>query len=209
MNCLQKNLNRILICILVVEIISILLVVTAKSCTTEPADPIEEPEPTPVVFVEVYDRPEFHVPAAEPVKIRIQCPLDDDTQQMILNKCEHFEIDFAFVMALINQESTFRPDVISAGGDYGLMQINKCNHKWLRKELGITDFLDPEQNVTAGLYMLCQLFEKYDDPHSVLMAYNMGEGTAAKLWKKGIYTSQYSRSIMDQQEKYLNELKGE
>lgn len=200
MNCLLKNLNKILICIIVLEIIGIFGVATTKSCAAEVAVPVVPATADP-------DRPEYHIPAAEPVKIRIQCPLDDDTQQMILDKCNHFGIDFAFCMAVIKHESTFRPDVISYNGtSVGLMQINKCNHKWLREQIGITDFMDPEQNVTAGLYMLRQLFEKYDDPHSVLMAYNMGEGGAAKLWKKGVFTSEYSRSILQTQEEYLMEI---
>jgi hypothetical protein len=44
--------------------------------------------------------------------------------------------------------------------------------------------------------MLRRLFEKYEDPAKVLMAYNMGEGGAGKLWKKGVFESNYSRKIM-------------
>ena len=28
-----------------------------------------------------------------------------------------------------------------------------CNHRWLYEELGITDVMDPEQNIEAGLYL--------------------------------------------------------
>ena len=152
-----------------------------------------EPEATP--------EPEVEIPP------RINCRLDDATQQMILEKCEEYNIDFAFTMAVIFKESSFKPNVISSdGGDYGLMQINKINHKWLSEQLGITDFLDPEQNVTAGLYMLRQLFEKYEDPALVLMAYNMGEGGAKKQWDKGIYTSDYADAVLQQAEIYNQEI---
>ena len=77
------------------------------------------------------------------------------------------------------------------------MQINKCNHEWMAEALGITDFLDPYQNVMAGTYRFYQLFTKYEgDTAKVLMAYNMGDGGAATLWQQGIYETAYSRKIM-------------
>ncbi len=140
------------------------------------------------------------------IKPRIDCPLDDATQQMILDKCEEYEIDFALVMALIFTESSFNPDVISGSNDYGLMQINKINHEWLSEELGITDFLDPEQNVTAGMYMLHDLFEKYTHPGLVLMAYNMGEPGAKRLWNQGIYSTKYAETILQLSGTYSAEI---
>ena len=137
---------------------------------------------------------------------RIDCRLDDETQQMIVEKCEEYNLDFAFVMALIFKESSFRFNADS-GTSVGLMQVNRINHKWLSEELGITDFFDPEQNVTAGLYMLQDLFEKYDYPSLVLMAYNMGENGAKKLWKQGIYSSAYSEGILQLADKYNAEIK--
>lgn len=159
-----------------------------------------EPEATPQVISE----PE---PTAEPEVIlpRINCRLDDETQQMILEKCEEYNIDFAFAMAVIFKESSFIPTVDS-GSSVGLMQINRINHEWLSKELGITDFFDPEQNVTAGLYMLQMLFEKYEDPHAVLMAYNMGETGAKRKWNQGIYSSAYSEGVLQTADKYRAEI---
>lgn len=137
---------------------------------------------------------------------RIDCPLNDDIQQMIVEKCEEYDIDFALAMAVIFKESSFKSSVVSTSNDYGLMQINKINHEWLSEELGITDFLDPEQNVTAGLYMLKNLFEKYDNPAMVLMAYNMGETGACRLWIKGIYYTDYAESILQQADIYNAEI---
>jgi len=152
------------------------------------------------------DNPLYHQEAQPtPVQPRITCPLDDDTQQMILDKANHFNIDFAFTMAVIYKESSFNPNADS-GSSVGLMQINRINHKWLSEEVGFTDFFDPEQNVTAGLYMLRDLFEKYEDPALVLMAYNMGETGAKRLWDKGIYTSDYAEAVLQQAEIYNGEI---
>lgn len=164
----------------------------------EPVVVIEEMEPAEEVTLELAE--------PEPEPIRINCPLDDKTQQMILDKSEEHGVDFTMTMGVIYTESRFKPDVISSGGDYGLMQINKINHEWLSEELGITNFLDPEQNVTAGLHILSTLSDKYDNPAQVLMAYNMGERGAKKLWDQGIYTSDYAEKVLQQQEIYNAEV---
>lgn len=156
-----------------------------------------EPEATPTVEP---------VPTPEPeISPRINCRLDDETQQMILEKCKKYNIDFAFTMAVIFKESSFRPNADS-GSSVGLMQINRINHKWLSEELGLTDFFDPEQNVEAGLFMLRQLFEKYEDPALVLMAYNMGETGAKRLWNKGIYSTDYVETVFQQADIYNQEI---
>ena len=127
--------------------------------------------------------------------------LDIDIQQFINEIAQLNNIDFTFIMALIEHESGYQANIISSTNDYGLMQINKCNHNWLSEACGVTDFLDPYQNVVAGCYVLHELFEKYEDPAKVLMAYNMGEDGASKLWKQGIYSTGYTRSIFSIQER--------
>lgn len=149
--------------------------------------------------VEANPEPEVEIPP------RINCRLDDATQQMIVDKCKKYNIDFAFTMAVMFKESSFRPNADS-GSSVGLMQINRGNHEWLSEELGISDFFDPEQNVEAGLFMLRDLFEKYEDPALVLMAYNMGEPKAKKLWNQGIYTSEYAEGVLQQSEIYNAEI---
>ena len=136
----------------------------------------------------------------------LDIPMDESLQEYIYWMADAYDIDFAFLMGLIRNESNFQVDVISETNDYGLMQINQKNHEWLSNAVGVTDFLDPYQNIQAGLYILGNLFEKYDDPHMVLMAYNMGESGASKLWNQGIYQSKYSNRVLEYQETYIKEL---
>lgn len=126
----------------------------------------------------------------------LDCDMDEDLQEFVYCLSYGYNIDFPFVMAVIQQESGFNPNVISSTNDYGLMQINEINHQWLRESLGIEDFLNPYQNTRAGLFILRQLFEKYEDPQKVLMAYNMGEYGASLLWEQGVTFSRYSEAIM-------------
>ena len=76
------------------------------------------------------------------------------------------------------------------------MQINTINHEWMTEKFGFNDYLDPYQNTRAGIYILRKLFEKYEDPAKVLMAYNMGETGAKKLWNKGIFETDYTNEVL-------------
>lgn len=132
----------------------------------------------------------------------LECALPVELQEYTYYLCEAYYIDFDFVMALMYTESSFRTDIISGTNDYGLMQINKCNHAELTDKLSITDFTEPYQNIRAGLYILRRLFEKYDEPAKVCMAYNMGEYGASVLWDKGIYETTYSQKVLAQADRY-------
>lgn len=126
----------------------------------------------------------------------------EDLQEFTYYLSAAYDIDYTLVLAIISKESAFMPDGISSTNDYGLMQINACNHEWLTEELGITDFTDPYENIKAGLFILRGLFEKYDSTSKVLMAYNMGENGASKLWEQGIFESNYSKDVLKRQETY-------
>lgn len=134
-------------------------------------------------------------------------PLSEELQRYTYERCvfyncvEHYEI----VLAIMWQESNYRPDLISSTDDYGIMQINKCNHEFLKKNLGIVDMLDAKDNIDAGTYIISCLLSKYETPHEALMAYNMGSVGAAKCWDRGIYTSFYSESVIEKAKLILSD----
>lgn len=140
--------------------------------------------------------------------IPLEVELDEELQEFIYCLSYGYNIDYAFVMGLIEAESTYQVNAVSSTNDYGLMQINTVNHEWLKEKLGVTDFLDPYQNTRSGIYILRNLFEKYEDPEKVLMAYNMGETGAKRLWDKGIYETDYTNKVIKNIMKiknYINE----
>ncbi len=124
-------------------------------------------------------------------------PMDISMQKEVYQIAEEYGLDWSLLMAVIQKESRFDPYAVSDGGDYGLMQINCINHSRLSVEVGTNDFLDPVQNVRAGAYMLKQLLDKYQDVDMALMAYNMGETGASAWWEQGIYSSAYSREVVN------------
>lgn len=138
--------------------------------------------------------------------VPLDVPMDVQLQEYIFYLSEAYDIDFTFVMALIQHETNFEAGKISSTNDYGLMQINSINHTYLAEELEITDFLNPYENVKAGMFILRKLFEKYETPEKVLMAYNLGETGAAQLWEQGIFEVNYSKEILQKQAEYAAEI---
>lgn len=126
--------------------------------------------------------------------------LDRVTQDFIFVEAGEAGVDYELVLAIIIHESRCDPDAISSTGDYGLMQINKCNHAWLAEEYWLTDMLDPRQNIIAGITILAQ-HSKYCDGtdaglHKMLMAYNMGATGAANAWAAGTYSTAYTQEVL-------------
>lgn len=137
------------------------------------------------------------------------CELTEELQEFIYYICSGYNVDFALVLAVIKVESGFDIQAVSSTNDYGLMQINQRNHSWLTEELGITDYLDPYQNIYAGIFILRMLFERHNDVNKVLMAYNMGETGASRLWEKGIYETDYIQEVLTAQQQFNDWLEGE
>lgn len=140
-------------------------------------------------------------------------PLSVELQIYTYETCLQYDIDYETALAVMYVESRYQPDAISMTHDYGIMQINKYNHKWLSEALGFTyttteelrqNFLDPYKCILAGVYMLRESAGKYSDPHRMLMVYNLGPKGAKDLWAQGIYSTKYSRAVVAK----ANEIRG-
>lgn len=133
-------------------------------------------------------------------------PLSTDLQEYIRELCNEKNVPMELVLAIIDIESSFTPDVISTTNDFGLMQINACNHETLTENLGITDFLDPYQNAKCGIYIIASHLQETDgDIALALMRYNCGATGAKRLWDKGVYSTNYTKKIMTAYYSYLTE----
>ncbi len=140
--------------------------------------------------------------------VALDSPIGTETQRIIYETAKKYKIGYELVVALVETESGGNCKRVSATDDYGLMQINQCNHTWLRDKLNIEDFLNPEDNTKAGCYLLSSLLKRYDGNKSMaLMAYNMGEGNASKYWDEGIYQSGYSKKILEREKELCSQEK--
>lgn len=169
---------------------------------------------TEVLPSEVTDSPQTEeTPATEEAPIvsikpmYYNCPLSYDIQDFIRVLCERNGISMSLVLGLIEVESGFQADVISRTDDYGLMQINAINHGWLYEMYGITDFLDPYNNILCGITILSQHYERFGDETKALMAYNLGATGAKRKWDNGIFETTYTNKIQSAKARYDLEIK--
>lgn len=133
-------------------------------------------------------------------------PLSEELQKYVYEISLEYEIDHKLLLSIMWVETggTFKLDLISKTNDYGLMQINKSNHKWL-SNAGLDDMLDPYDNIRAGAIILGGLVEKYGNSHQALMAYNFGEGGMKKVMRNGHQSSRYSRRVFEIKKTLFNE----
>lgn len=113
-------------------------------------------------------------------------PLDDELQDYIIETSEERGVDPAIIIAMIKRESQFDIDVIGDKGKaFGLMQIHPRWHSDRMEKLGVTDLLDPYQNVTVGIDIMAELLDGGESVEWALMAYNGGYAHANRHIEAG------------------------
>ena len=134
--------------------------------------------------------------------------LDTELQNWVYELCSEYEIEGfeSLVVAVLYHESSFRTNIIhkndNGSCDYGIAQINTCNHEWLQDTLGITDFLDPYQSIRCGVYMLSEHLKNNGyNVHKALVAYNMGQSVV----DSGVTESSYSRKVVEIRKNLIRE----
>ena len=131
-------------------------------------------------------------------------PLTQDIQEYLFKICNEYSVPIPLLLAVIETESGFNIDSISSTDDYGLCQINIINHEHLSEVLGITNIMDPKQNILCSVYILSgHLNYTNGDIQLALMCYNCGQGGAQNLWNQGIYTTDYVDKVMSRYYKYV------
>lgn len=136
--------------------------------------------------------------------VQYNIPLPVEQQQYAYNISRRYGIPYELFLAIMYKESGFRANAVGGGNSYGLCQIHVSNHANLRAKLGVSNFFDPYDNMTAGAYLLSSYFQSArkvvsgaDVEVYALNAYNMGEGAYySSCYSKGILHRAYSNSII-------------
>ena len=116
-----------------------------------------------------------------------------DVQSICEEVGERYNICPELLEAIIEHESSGQYNATN-GNCKGLMQVNVKCHVDRMKKLGVYDIYDKKGNVLVATDYLCELFEEYGDPGTVLMVYN-GVSNAVSRGNRGDY-NYYAKSIL-------------
>ena len=96
------------------------------------------------------------------------------------------------ICAVINTESSFEPDAVSAVGAKGLMQIMDDTNMWICEMSGMdesADIFEPEINIKRGTWLLSYLYRQFENWDVAFAAYNAGWGNVTKWLADERYSS--------------------
>jgi soluble lytic murein transglycosylase-like protein len=121
--------------------------------------------------------------AAQPAQPPVQPAVRETIAQKRARYAPHIaaasratRVDGDLIEAIIAAESAFNPLALSRTGALGLMQLMPAT----AERFGVTDRLDPAQNILGGARYLSFLLNKFNNLKLAVAAYNAGEGSIMK-----------------------------
>ena len=108
---------------------------------------------------------------------RADVPLRAELQAVLLEACTENGIDPLLMLGLIETESGFNEDIVSASGDYGLCQLNR---------LYFDPAMTPEENLQAGVSLLGTHLRTYGNVIAALTAYNRGHDDGTRFYAAAV-----------------------
>ena len=124
-------------------------------------------------------------------------------RELIETYAAQYNLQPAYVEAIILNESSYDPKAESRVGARGLMQIMEDTAEWIAHRLNrashsFDDLWDPETNIQFGCWYLSYLSSLFGgDPIAVTCAYHAGQGTVGQWLSNPAYTGGTSSLILD------------
>jgi soluble lytic murein transglycosylase len=130
----------------------------------------------------------------------------------VLEESRRHGFDPLFLLAVIENESSFDPEAVGTSGEIGLMQILPETGRWIAQKSAIAwkgkrTLRDPVANIQIGAAYLALLRERFDS-HSQLYiaAYNMGQGNVSRALERKIRPREYPLRVMERYLRLYSEL---
>lgn len=139
-------------------------------------------------------------------------PLFDRTVSAIEEVRARHGYGLAFIVGLIESESTFEVGAVSPQGAVGLMQILPATARKVAEDEGISlrgaSLFDPEVNIRLGFAYLADLERRYGGIEPALVVYNAGPQALRSLeGGEALRRRTYRRGIRETQARYDRWLK--
>ena len=114
--------------------------------------------------------------------------------EQILSVEKEFGVEKTLILSMIYQESRCKADAMGASGDTGLMQIIPKWHQARIEDLGVSNLLDPLDNMRVGASLLSYLGVN-DNPTDALVVYNGG-------YARPLASYTYANKVLDRKAEY-------
>jgi membrane-bound lytic murein transglycosylase MltF len=184
------NINKRISCFILV----FLLLSCGGSVVSEP--------PAPLFDIDNQDFSQIDMP-------QYDVPLLQELQEFTFNQCLKHDLSYSLVLAIMKTESNFNTMLVSSTNDYGLMQINKINHKWLSETICIEKFdpHNPYHNIEAGIWFLAYIRDYWANKYEgicdedlfflTVLSYNRGMTGARKYIEKYGWNNSYVTKVYE------------
>lgn len=115
---------------------------------------------------------------------------------LIVQAARKYQLEPAFIHAVITAESSYQRSAISSAGAKGLMQLMPVT----AKRFGVKDPFNAQESIHAGTKYLSTLLKEFKTKKLALAAYNAGEGTVRR----------YNRTVppYPETQKYVSKVMG-
>ena len=102
-------------------------------------------------------------------------------RETVLKYAVEYDMDPAFILAVMKTESDFNPNAVSEADARGLMQVAETTFDWIKNKLGeektvFEDMFTPETNVRYGVFFLHYLYNEFGSFELAAAAYHAGRG---------------------------------